>query len=108
VSEVKTTQDPIDELVSEIVEIVERGDVAIVVIDKRTSEAQYNYKTRSIVIVWKYIEVDWGEQLIRDVKVVRITAGIYQSFPLNIESIIEHEVKRRDSENKYMIVVVNL
>jgi hypothetical protein len=99
-----STQDPIDELVSEIVEIVERGDVAIVVINKRTSEAYYNYKTSSIVVVWKYIEVDWEEQLIRDVKVTRITAGVYQQYPLNTESIIEHEMRNRG----YMVEVVNL
>jgi hypothetical protein len=102
VSEVKTIQDPVDVLVSEIVEIVERGDVAIVVIDKRTGVSVYNYKTRSVVVVWKPIRVAWEEQLIRDVKVTRITAGVYQQYPLNIEGVIENEMRKRG----YMAEVV--
>jgi hypothetical protein len=99
-----STQDPVDVLVSEIVSEIEKGSIVVVVVDKRTGMSVYNYKTDSILVVWKPIRAAWEEQLIRDVKVTRITVGMYQQYPLNTGSIIEHEMRNRG----YMVEVVNL
>jgi hypothetical protein len=88
-------RDSIDRLIDEITEIAERGDIAVIAITKRTSEAHYNYKTREVLVVWKPIHVNWEEPLVRKIEVFEITVGAFQDYPLATGEILEESLKRK-------------
>jgi len=55
-------------------------DIVVIKVDVRTSEGFYNYKTKYLIIARKPMSVKYEEQLTRSVKVLEVTAGIYQEF----------------------------
>ena len=91
-----------DKLLEEIEKLLDKH-VVIVEISKRTAFSYYNYR-KVLVIVFKALKLPWEESDSRSLKVVPISAGVYQEYPIVLDRIIEEEL----SNKGYMVYVIDI
>jgi hypothetical protein len=77
-------------LIDEIKSLAEENIVIVHVI-YRPSEGYYNYKTR-IIVVYKMKRTRYDDSDIRYPKILTISAGVHQDYPLAIDKIIAEEL----------------
>jgi hypothetical protein len=88
----------VNDLVNEVAERLERGEVVVISVIERSSEALYNYKTKALVVAWKRIIARHEESLIRPVSVIEISTGAFQELPIYAEKDIVRELESRGFE----------
>jgi hypothetical protein len=87
----------VEGLVRDVVEVVERGDIAIIKVNVRTSEGFYNYKTKYLAIVRKHIDVPYEEPFVRRLEVIEISIGAFQPLDrYDLEDILAVLAERYD------------
>jgi hypothetical protein len=77
-------------LKEEIIKAVEKDAVVILVINHRSSESLYNYKTKKLYVIFKAKYPAYEDVLVRDVQVIQVATGAYQEYSTSdIEDITE-------------------
>jgi cobalamin biosynthesis protein CbiD len=79
-----------EELWKEVERKAESGTIVVIAVTKRSSEGFYNYKTKTLFVIFKDVGVAYEESFIRDISVIEITAGVFQPFS---EEEVEKKIK---------------
>ena len=91
------SQDVVENLIDEVVELAEKGNIVIVVVEKRHSYSEYDYKVSNVLVVFS------RERGVKPVRELRISAGAYQEYPLAIDKILMDEITTRTDLIAYNI-----
>jgi len=95
-------REKVDKLIEEIEKLLDKH-VVVVEISVRTAFSYYNYK-KKLVIAFRPQKLAWEESDARGLRVIPVSAGVYQEYPVMLASILEEELTNKG----YMVYVIDI
>jgi hypothetical protein len=83
----------VEELIREIEPLLDRN-VVVIEVSRRTAFSYYNYK-KQLLVVFKPLDLPWEEADPRSLKIIEVSAGVYQDYPVATAEILEEELSKR-------------
>jgi hypothetical protein len=83
----------VGKLVKEIEGLLERN-IVIVEVSRRTAFSYYNYR-KELLVVYKPLYLPWEEADPRSLRIVEVSAGVFQEYSVMLADELEEELTKR-------------